>query len=228
MAELTALAGGLAHELRNPLSTIMIHLKLLAEDLRDDKAHADDVRRRALLKVDTLHREAERLQGLFDEFLALMGPCQPQPERIDLRQVIDRLVEFFAPLAHSKGVAVGVEGGDEPVHVSADDRLLSQALLNLMINAQEAMPQGGTLTLRLSQDDSWATVSVEDTGVGIGAEDRERIFRPFYSTKGRGTGLGLSITQRIVEAHHGVLHFDSRPGEGTAFHVRLPRAGESG
>ncbi len=228
MAELTALAGGLAHELRNPLSTIMIHLKLLAEDLRDDTAHVDDVRRRALLKVDALHREAERLQGLFDEFLALMGPCQPQWEVIDLRHLVNRLVEFFAPLAHSKGITVHVAGDGAPVRVSADDKLLSQALLNLMINAQEAMPQGGTLTLRLTSHADSATVSVEDTGVGIAPEDQERIFRPFYSTKGRGTGLGLSITQRIVEAHHGTLALESRPGEGATFHIRLPGTGERG
>lgn len=222
MAELTALAGGLAHELRNPLSTIMIHLKLLAEDLRDDTAHVDDVRRRALLKVDALHREAERLQGLFDEFLALMGPCQPQWAVIDLRQLVNRLVEFFAPLAHSKGITVYVAEEGAPVRISADDKLLSQALLNLMINAQEAMPEGGTLTLRLTSQADSATLSVQDTGVGIAPEDRERIFRPFYSTKGRGTGLGLSITQRIVEAHHGTLHLDSQLGEGTTFQIRLP------
>lgn len=223
IAEMAELAGGLAHELRNPLSTMMINLKLLAEDLRDADAHPDDIRRRALLKVDTLRREAERLQSLFDEFLQLTGPFRLQRREGDISAVIRRLVEFVGPLAHSKNVEVVVEGADRPLVGFIDEKLLGQAVLNLVLNAQEAMPGGGRLTISAAIQDDVVQISVSDTGVGIAPEDRPRIFRPFFSTKRTGTGLGLSLTQRIIQEHGGTLEFTSEPGLGTTFTFRLPR-----
>lgn len=224
VSELAELAGGLAHELRNPLSTIMINLKLLAEQLREEQTNCDDLRRRALLKVETLRREAERLQALFDDFLRLAGPVRLQPAETDLAATVDRLVEFFAPMARARGIEVVVRGA-RPLLCTADEKLVSQALLNLVINAQDAMPQGGVLTLITEGDEALARIRVCDTGVGVAPQVRDRIMRPFFSTKASGTGLGLSITRRIIEAHGGTLSFESEAGQGTTFVVTLPRQG---
>lgn len=228
ISEMAELAGGLAHELRNPLSTMMINLKLLAEDLRDTESHFDDVRRRALLKVDVLRQESGRLQSLFDEFLNLTGPCRLQRQVADLGTIVGRLAEFFEPLAHSKGVEVRIEGTDPPIRCRVDQKLLSQALLNIVVNAQEAMPDGGVLRISVEREGGGATVAISDNGVGIAPQDRARILRPFFSTKASGTGLGLSITRRIIREHGGQLDFDSELGKGTTFTIRLPLdAGDS-
>ena len=228
IAEMAELAGGLAHELRNPLSTIMINLKLLAEDLADDSAPAGDVRRRAMLKVEGLQREAERLQSLFDEFLNLAGPCRLQVKVYDLNALVDGLVGFFEPLAHSQGIRIKVERHRDSLPCRVDENLIRQALLNLLINAQQAMPDGGVLTITVGADGDGVQLTVSDDGVGIAAEDRERILRPFFSTKDGGNGLGLSITQRIIHEHGGELSFESEVGRGTTFTVTLPlTAGET-
>ena len=201
---------------------MMINLKLLAEDLQDLEAHPRDTRRRALLKVDVLRREAERLEVLFEEFLNLTGPCSLQRAPVDLNLVIARLVEFCEPLMKAHGVAVNVVDDAMPLICAADEKLLSQALLNIVINAQQAMPDGGELTITTGVDGNHALVSVRDSGVGIAEADRDRILRPFFSTKARGTGLGLSITRRIVEEHGGKLSFQSEMNKGTTFTIRLP------
>ena len=167
VVEMAELAGGLAHELRNPLSTMMVNLKLLAENLQDASANFDDVRRRALQKVDVLRREAERLQSLFDDFLNLTTPCNLQRSQCDLNKVVARLVEFFEPMLKSSGIVLDVSITSGPIWVSADEKLLSQALLNLVVNSQEAMPQGGPLTLSTSREHGQGLIRVADTGVGI-------------------------------------------------------------
>ncbi len=222
IAEMAELAGGLAHELRNPLSTMMLNLRLLTEDLRESGTDFQDARRRALLKVDVLLAEAERLQGLFDEFLSLTGPCNLRMRETDLCDVIGRLTQFFEPLVTSKAIEFRVTGTDRPIPCTVDEKLLSQALLNLLVNAQEAMPNGGTLDVKVEQGDHEAVILVRDTGVGITAEDGDRVFRPFFSNKAGGTGLGLLLTRRIVREHGGSLDFRSEPNKGTTFCLRLP------
>ncbi len=225
LAEITQLAGGLAHELRNPLSTIMINLKLLKEQLSDTNTSAEDMRRRALVKVDTLRREAERLQALFDDFLQLTGPRGLEPGRTDMCQLLGRLLEFLKPVLESGAVHWSMDVPNEPVFAVVDERLISQALLNLMINAQQAMADGGELRVRLSAQADWCVIELSDTGMGISPAERERIFQPFFSTKAEGTGLGLSITRRIVSDHGGLLSCESGLGAGTTFVVRLPLRG---
>lgn len=220
--ELAELAGGLAHELRNPLSTIMINLKLLAEDLQDLDAHPRDVRRRAVLKVEVLRREAERLQSLFDEFLNLTGPYTLHRQAVDLNLVIARLVEFCEPLLSANGIRVTIDAARTPLQCPVDEKLLRQALLNIVINAQQAMLHGGELRIHVGADGDCASIAVTDTGVGIPPPYHDRVFRPFFSTKSGGTGLGLSITQRIIHEHEGTLTFHSEERKGTTFTIRLP------
>jgi len=228
VAEMAELAGGLAHELRNPLSTMMINLKLLAEDLQDDSAHDADVRRRAIIKVDVLRQEAERLQGLFDDFLDLTGPRKLHAMPVDARTIVDRLVRFIDPMARRHGIELEVAAGDRPILCDLDENLMDQALLNIAINAKEAMPDGGRLRIEASDEGDAVVIAVSDTGTGISEAVRDRIGRPFFSTKPRGTGLGLSITRRIVEEHGGTLGIDSEPGRGTAVTIRIPRSTADG
>jgi len=222
VAQLAELVGGLAHELRNPLSTMMVNLKLLAEDLADERVDSENIRRRALLKVDVLRHEAERLQALFDDFLNLTGPRELDRAPADLNAVFDRLIQFFEPMASSQGVKMVKSYATTPLMCPVDEKLLNQALLNLVVNAKDAMPDGGTLTCATSCDADWAILSVADTGVGIAPEEQRRIFKPFFSGKASGTGLGLSLTLRIIEEHGGTLSVSSEVGKGTTFVVRLP------
>ena len=222
VTEIAELAGGLAHELRNPLSTMMINLKLLAEDMQDSGTSFEDVRRRALLKVDVLRREAERLQSLFDDFLNLTSPYHLELAQCDLNRIVARLVEFFDPMLHASRIKVSIHRPPAPPRCTVDEKLISQAMPNLVINARDSMPDGGDLTITTLVEGLWAIIRVADTGIGIGEKDQDRILRPFFSTKAKGSGLGLSITRRIVLEHGGELSFTSRPGEGTTFTVRLP------
>lgn len=224
VAEMTELAGGLAHELRNPLSTMMVNLKLLAEDLGDTDAAGDDVRRRALKRVDVLRREAERLQSLFDDFLNTTGPCRLNRKPENIHELIRRVASFFEPLALDHGITIEVTGDDAPFIAHVDEKLLNQAILNLVINAQEAMPGGGRLVLACHRENNSAVISVADTGVGIAPELKDRVMRPFFSTKGTGTGLGLSVARRAIIEHGGELSLDSRPGVGTTFTITIPLA----
>lgn len=222
VAEMTGLVGGLAHELRNPLSTMMVNLELLAEDLQDSSAHADDTRRRALLKVEVLRTEAGRLQSLFDQFLHLADPYQLSRQTLDVNELVEDLCAFVEPSAREKNVQliVTLQTGSLPCWV--DEARLRQALLNIMLNAQQAMPDGGTLRVTTRGDADRVTIAVSDTGVGIAPEDQDRIWRPFFSTKAKGNGLGLAITQRIVHEHGGRLAFETQPGVGTTFAISLP------
>ncbi len=222
VVELAELAGGLAHELRNPLSTMMVNLKLLAEDLNDLRAHPEDTRRRGLLKVDVLLREAERLQRLFDKFLSVAGPYQLEWTEVDVNEIVERLLAFFEPSAAEQTIVVKKSLRVEPISCRVDATLLRQALLNLLINAQQAMPDGGEIGVSTVVSGDEVLITVSDTGMGIADEDRQRILRPFFSTKAGGGGLGLSITQRIVQEHGGSIGYESRRGEGTSFTIRLP------
>ena len=222
VAEITELVGGLAHELRNPLSTLMINLKLLTEDLANEEHHFDDVRRRSLLRVDVLHREAKRLQGLFEEFLHLAEPHRLDLVSTDIHTIVHRLAIFVEPMARAHGVRLTTETSPNPVQCLTDQDRVYRALLNIALNALEAMPDGGEMTLRVARDGAFGLIAISDTGVGIAEEQRQRIFRPFHSTKTDGTGLGLSITRRIVEEHGGTLSFQSELARGTTFEIRLP------
>ncbi len=225
VAELAELAGGLAHELRNPLSTIMVNLQLLAEDLRDENQTEADVRRRALLKVEAVGHEAERLRHLLDDFLRMAGPCRLERKRVDLNRLVEHLVEFFSPQASAADVRLRLDCAEGSLECFLDEHLIEQALLNLLINAQQAMASGGEVIIRTWQDgERTAAVEVSDTGPGLSREEQAKVFKPFYSTKVGGTGLGLSTTQRIVAEHGGELDLHSEPGRGTCFTIRLPLA----
>ncbi|MFW6133652.1 MAG: sensor histidine kinase [Planctomycetota bacterium] len=219
LAELGRLAGGLAHEIKNPLSTINVNLKLLSEDLarRDSDEH-----RRWLRRIRGIQGEADRLRGILDDFLRYAGRYESNPVPTDLRQLVDELSDFFGPQAESANVVMRTDLPDAPVVCRVDSKLLKQAVLNLMINAVQAMSDGGELLVRLAARRGRAELEIIDTGPGMSEELQARIFEVYYSTKDRGAGLGLPTTRRIVEEHEGQLSVDSTVGRGTRFTIRLP------
>jgi len=220
LIELGQLAGGLAHEIKNPLSTIGVNLSLLAEDLAHSPQPHDARMLRRLAAVQT---EAARLKDILDDFLRYAGRMELTRERADLRRVVQELTDFFAPQADTARVVLRTQAPEQPVRVDIDVNLIKQALLNLMINALQAMPEGGELMLKISAPlDACCLLEVIDTGIGIPPENLSRVFQVYYSTKTRGTGLGLATTQRILREHGGTIRVQSEPGKGTRFLVQLP------
>ena len=225
--ELSELAGGLAHEIRNPLSTFKVNLQLLAEDLHEAQAdsHIDpDLQRRTLQRIGTLRAESDRLQHLLEDFLRLVSRHDIVTERVDLNDVVQHLVDFLHPRAKQQSIQLSAALADGALICAVDRSLIQQALLNLCLNAQQAMPQGGELTIATTADDDQVQVDICDTGVGIEPDLLERVFAPFFSTKKDGSGLGLPLTRRIVNEHGGTITVQSEPGKGSRFTVRLPLA----
>lgn len=219
LAALGSLAAGLAHEIKNPLSTIKLNLQLLCEDFTD---RTDDDSRRHGNRLRRLQDEVQRLHDILEDFLKYVGHQELKPSRVDLRQCIEELIDFFRPQAESHHVVLRGLLPPQAVPCDVDVPLLKQAMLNLMINAVQAMAEGGELLLRLSGTARQAQIEVIDTGPGIDPAAMGRIFDAYYSTRPGGTGLGLPTTRRIVHMHGGDIRLDSEQGKGTRFVVTLP------
>ena len=222
LVELGTLTGGLTHEIKNPLSTIKINLQLLTEDL--DTPTADESQRRWLRRLAAVSGEVSRLQDILEDFLQFAGKHELKLVLADVCLIIRDLTDFFAPQAQGAGVRVRVSTPDHPLPVRVDVDLFKQALLNLMINAQQAMSEGGELILRAERRGEKVLIEVIDTGQGIPAELVENIFRAYYTTRTGGTGLGLPTAHRIIREHDGRISVDSTPGTGTRFVISLPLA----
>jgi signal transduction histidine kinase len=228
VGELTRLAGGLAHELRNPLSTLMINLTLLAEDIRAAEPIDPHVQRRCLQKIDTINAEANRLNHLFDDFLRLVGPCALDCHAEDINRIAARVVEFVGAQTQAVGVCMRSDFAAGPLVCPVDAEKLEQALLNIVANALAAMAGGGDLMVRTRSEGTWAVIEISDTGHGMDPETQARVFDPFFSTRKRGTGLGLSTTRRIIRDHGGTIQLHSETGRGTSFTIRMPLAAAAG
>jgi signal transduction histidine kinase len=220
-AEVAALAGGLAHEIRNPLSTISLNLDLMAQDLDDCETARE---RRLLGKIQLLQRECRQLERILSDFLqfARVGALELEPD--DLNALVRGFITFFQPQADDHGIEISPHLAADLPPVAMNHDLFRQALLNLALNAQQAMPDGGTLELQTYVDGGRVCLELIDTGVGMDAATRERMFRPFYSRRKGGSGLGLPMVRRIVEAHHGTIDCESEPGRGTRFRLCFPAA----
>jgi two-component system sensor histidine kinase HydH len=220
-AEIAQLAGGLAHEIRNPLSTMCLNLDLLAEDFQ----HPDTARdRRVAQKVERLRKETHRLQNILEDFLRFARVQALRTAPTDLNVVVEELRDFCEPQAMAQGIVVRTQYDPELPAVALDVELFRQALLNLILNAEHAMPHGGELILTTRRDGASAVLEVTDTGVGMTPEVRDRVFDAFYSTRPGGSGLGLPTARKIVESHGGSIHVRSEPARGTQFAIRLPLA----
>ena len=221
LVELGQLAGGLTHEIKNPLSTINMNLKLLAEDL---SRHDDELHKRWLRRLEGVQQEADRLRAILDDFLRYAGKYELQLQTADLVRLVGELTDFFAPQADAAGVVMRTSLAGGEVRCRVDVALLKQAVLNLMINAVQAMDSGGELLINVAARKGCGIIEVIDTGPGIDPESLRRIFEVYYSTQSGGTGLGLPTTRRIVRELDGSLKVDSEPGKGTRFTIALPLA----
>ena len=223
LAELGTLTGGLAHEIKNPLSTVQLNLQLLGEDLDERDPH----QQRVVHRLRTVQRETGRLRETLDDFLKYAGKMEVDPRPTDLHELLEELADFFAPQAQLNRVRVRIRPNDgPPVIASADPKLVQQAVLNLMLNAVQAMgPRGGgELMLSASAADGRARVDVIDTAGGIGPDAVPHLFDAYYSTKKGGTGLGLAISRRIAREHGGDLTVTTEVGRGSDFTLTLPAA----
>ena len=228
LATIGELAAGIAHELNNPLATIALRVELLL-----DGAPAGSQARRSL---EVVGQEVERMGGLVAGLLDFGRRRAPQVSTLDVAEEADAALELMHSQLRTRGVVVVREYRPGQVGVLADRQQVRQVFLNLFTNAADAMPGGGTLTVRASVANAatapeavpaLALIEVADTGVGIAADVLPRVTEPFFTTKpeGKGTGLGLAICRRIVSEHGGHLDIDSTPGRGTTVRIGLPSAG---
>lgn len=218
-AEIATLAGGLAHEIRNPLSTIGLNLDLLSEELREVDSPRD---RRMLNKLTTVKRQCEQLNRILDDFLqfARVGTLTLAPT--DLNGTVTEFIEFYASQAAEQGIDLSPHLASNLPAVRLDTNLWRQVLLNLCRNAQQAMPQGGVLELQTYARDGSVVLEIIDNGKGMTPETQARMFDAFFSTKRDGSGLGLPTVRKIVEAHGGTIACESEVGRGTRFSIQLP------
>ena len=240
LAELGTLTGGLAHEIRNPLSTIKMNLQLLAEDvnhrLKQAQAAApeetggidspEQVWHRYLRKIETVTQEVNRLTETLNDFLRYAGRMELHPARCEINELLDDLMDFYEPQAQSKGVQIRRSLSKDTLICRADAEALKQAFLNLFINATQAMPEGGELIVSSAAQPPQIKISVIDTGAGIDPAEQEKIFDAYYTTRPGGTGLGLPMSRRIIEEHQGHIELHSESGKGTNFTVVLPLMNE--
>jgi signal transduction histidine kinase len=236
MAEVGAMTAGLAHEIKNPLSTIGMNAQLLDEAIGDLPIDEDE-RNRIQRRIGTLARETERLRGILTDFLEFAGELHLHRVPTDLNELVTELTDFFLPQAERAGIRVRAEPADRPLEARVDAPHLKQAVLNLMLNATQAMEgrndgRARELILRTGEQRTAGArehvIHVIDTGPGMSPEQRARIYEPYFTTKRGGSGLGLPTSRRIVEAHAGRLELVSEPGRGTDFAIVLPaEAGSS-
>jgi signal transduction histidine kinase len=222
--DLAELAGSFIHDIKNHLGTLSLNLQLLAEDFEDPQTPRE---RRALERVERLHGECQKLVELSNDFLRFARIDELKPEPTSLDAVVSRLIDFLAPTARQRGIDINWFPAPDLPPVDVDRGVFEQALLNLLLNAEQAMPDGGSLTLigRCEAERKWVCLDVIDTGCGISPEVMARLFKPFHTTKKDGNGLGLATARKIVLAHGGTIEVQSQSGKGSKFTIRLPLRG---
>jgi signal transduction histidine kinase len=216
---LGAVAGGLVHEIRNPLSAMSMTLQLLEEEWPEDQGDARE--RRTARRLRTLRQEVSRLSSILDDFLRYAGIRRLDLREADLNRVVEEVVSFMAPECARGGIEISLFPDRLLPLLPLDERLVKQALLNLLLNAVQAMeamepgPDGALAPRQL----------IVHTGPGIPEAWRERVWQVYFSRKKGGSGLGLPTARRIAEEHAGSLVFETAEGKGTDFVLRLPLAG---
>jgi len=218
---LERVGAGLAHELKNPLGALNLNVQLLEEELEARGALGEASRAR----LATIKKEYRRLEDVLNDFLRYAGHRTLAPTEVDLNAVVGELITFVRPEFHRRNVALEGIFAEGPVKVKADEGLMKQALLNVLLNAMESISGGGSVTVSTRTLDGEAEIAVRDTGSGISKEDIEHVFEAYFSRKEDGTGLGLAITKRIIEDHNGSIKIDSAPGAGTFVTIILPAEG---
>ncbi len=219
MAAIGELSSNIAHEIRNPLAS----LKGSIEMLREDAVNPNSKER----LMDIALKEMERLNHIITDFLTYSRPTLPVFQTFDIRELLDETVELLQNIDHNKGLIFFRKHYSGPLLVNADPQKMQQVFWNLGLNAVEAMPGGGEMSIDASGTDDGIAISFRDSGCGIDEKSLGKVFYPFFTTKERGTGLGLAIAYRIIDEHNGRISVKSTSGIGTAFEIILPAANEN-
>ena len=215
LSAISRLTSGVAHEVKNPLNAILMHVELAKLKL----AHGDyDV----TPQMDVLTSEILRLDRVVKTFLDFTRPVQLNLVEVDLHDFVEELADLARPQASASNIELNVDSPKEPVTITIDTDLFKQAVLNIVVNAIEAMPDGGTLRFSATAHGEQAELRISDSGPGIPADVRDKIYNLYFTTKEKGSGIGLSMTFRIVQLHDGTIDFESEPGHGTTFVMKLP------
>ena len=230
LAAIGRLTAGVGHEVKNPINAMVVHLELLRGKLAPGGAEAFPGAQR---HVDILAGEMQRLDRVVQTLADFSRPMELHLREHDLRQVIGVVLELTAVEMEENGVQVEVEAPHEPIVVRADAELMQQAVLNLLLNGMQAMPEGGALRVKMWREHQLAVVEVIDEGIGIPAEVLPRIFELYFTTKAKGSGIGLAMTYRILQLHGGAMDVRSNadphsPERGSVFTFRLPVAAGAG
>lgn len=228
-AEIAALSGALAHEIKNHLSTMGIHLELMGEELRQpggSEAAGVSRDRRLQQRVQSVQHECHHLEEILNGFLQFACVGELELAEADLNGLLREFIDFYQPQARERGIEISPHLSTNLPPVRIDVSLVRQVLMNLALNAQHAMPRGGLLELQTRARDGSVELDFIDNGVGMDAATRERIFDVFFSTRPEGSGLGLPTVRRIIEAHGGSITCESQPGSGTRFTILLPAMGD--
>jgi len=222
LAAVGKLAATVAHEINNPLTGVYTYIRLMERKIGQGMPVAADIEKYKVY-LDTMRREVERTTAIVQNLLDFTRPKEPVRKPIDLSKVIEESIILLQNKLRLNNVEV-VNGMGRLPDILADPAHMKQVFINLMVNACEAMEEGGILTIgsEIREEDNTVTVTVRDTGVGIEKEALEHIFDPFFSTKEKGTGLGLSVVSGIVTRHGGRVDIDSVPGQGTGIRITLP------
>jgi PAS domain S-box-containing protein len=215
LAELGTLASGMAHEIGTPMNVILGRAELLMRKAKDEST------RRGL---ETIVTQVERITKIMNQLLSFARKRPSEQHGVDLVWVIGNVLDMLAEKFNSQGIHVAKEYAPDLPQVLADSDHITQVLLNLLLNACQAMPEGGTITLKLCPKGDMVELSMQDTGTGIPEDQVSKIFDPFFTTKavGEGTGLGLTVVHGIIQEHNGTIRTNSVPGQGSTFIISLP------
>lgn len=217
--ELSELAGALAHEIKNPLSVILMNMELLAEDFVEIRDQRD---RRALDKIEVVRSQCLRLQNLLNDYLRFIRLRDLKLVPGNLNELIQRVLNFASVTTREKNIEVNPHLFADLPSIMMDGLRLYAALLNLVLNAIDAIQENGTLLLRTRLTSGGVAMDLIDDGCGMEQETLQRMFEPFYTNKESGSGLGLPTTRRIIEAHGGRIAVTSEVGQGTQFTLEFP------
>lgn len=218
-SELAAMAGSLAHEIKNPLSVIRMNMELLAEDFVDPQTPRD---RRALAKIEMVTKQCTRLETLLNDFLRFSRVRNLDLRLGSLNEQIERVLDLYAPQANENGVEIVRYLDSDLPNIPLESQTLQAALVNLVKNALEAMPDGGQFVARTRATRSGVALDLIDTGTGMDEQTAMKMFDAFYSTKNGGSGLGLPTARKIIEAHGGRISVHSELNRGTQFTLEFP------
>jgi signal transduction histidine kinase len=217
LAAISRVSGGVAHEVKNPLNAILLHVEVAKAKLSRGDTDVEP-------QMEIISREILRLDRVVKTFLDFTRPVELNLATVPLREFVDEVVELARPQAEAARIRITVEQQVDGVDIRVDRDLLKQAMLNVVVNAMQVMPDGGDLRFESITGEDTAEIRISDTGPGIPPELRDKIFRLYFTTRKEGSGIGLAMSFRIVQLHDGTIDFTSEPGKGTTFLIRLPIA----